>query len=135
MIFIIIFLVVCQVLRESSEEQCFPKLYKSVQSLFKALHEVHQKDMLHNDIKRDNLLFTADGQCKLSDFGLATPLSALDKLARDGKLCQTDKLQLDRSARGCGTAGYRPPEAHFLVPPHRRMRPVGAQLIVFSLIL
>ena len=120
--------VFCQVLRECSEEECYIKLYKSVQSLFKGLAVVHKMGMLHNDIKRDNVLFTADGQCRLSDFGLATPLSTLERQtkASDRERDQADTLQLDRSARGCGTAGYRPPEAHFLVPPHRRTRPTGA---------
>jgi serine/threonine protein kinase len=42
------------------------------------LHEVHERGFVHRDLKPGNLLFDAEGNLKISDFGLANQ--------RDGRL-------------------------------------------------
>ncbi len=58
-----------------------------------ALAEAHQKQLIHRDIKPSNILITAEGEAKLTDFGLArhfqqkqltqagTPLGTIDYMA------------------------------------------------------
>ncbi len=42
-----------------------------VEQLCAALDHAHEKDMVHRDIKPDNVLISNEGTCKLLDFGLA----------------------------------------------------------------
>lgn len=39
--------------------------------LCETLHYVHSKNIVHHDIKPDNILFTADNDIKISDFGIS----------------------------------------------------------------
>lgn len=42
---------------------------------------MHDKDLIHLDIKLDNILITKDNVCKLSDFGNVYDLNSNDKLS------------------------------------------------------
>jgi serine/threonine protein kinase len=44
---------------------------KWTETIASALAFVHSKSIIHHDIKPDNILFTEEGEIKLSDFGLA----------------------------------------------------------------
>src|SRR5262245_57913998 len=61
-----------------------------------ALHYAHQRQVIHRDVKPDNILVLPDGRAKLTDFGLA----------KDFK----DDLDLTRHAAGLGTPHYMSPE-------------------------
>ena len=46
-----------------------------VHQMVLGLHYLHERNILHRDIKAANILITKDGVCKLADFGLAAQLS------------------------------------------------------------
>ena len=60
-----------------------------------ALHEAHNKSIVHRDIKAENIMINAKNQIKVMDFGLA-------KLK--------GSLKLTRTSSTVGTLAYMPPE-------------------------
>lgn len=61
--------------------------------IIEALHYIHQKNIVHRDIKLDNILLDHEGNVKICDFGVS-------KLVRPGEL-MTEQ---------CGTPAYIAPE-------------------------
>ncbi len=60
------------------------------------LHRAHKQNLVHRDVKPDNILVTNDGVAKLADLGLV-------------KETETD-LNLTRTGRGLGTPHFMAPE-------------------------
>src|SRR5205823_14374559 len=60
------------------------------------LHRAHKHNLVHRDVKPDNILVTADGVAKLADLGLV-------------KETETD-LNLTKTGRGLGTPHFMAPE-------------------------
>ena len=51
-----------------------PCALKIVIQILKSLQYLHSKELLHNDIKPDNILMGDDGQAKLTDYGILVPM-------------------------------------------------------------
>lgn len=62
-----------------------------------ALHQAHAINLVHRDIKPDNIMLTSKGQVKVADFGLA---KALDD----------EEMSMTQSGTGLGTPYYMAPE-------------------------
>ncbi|MGK5642722.1 serine/threonine-protein kinase, partial [Streptomyces sp. URMC 126] len=74
-----------------------------VTEICEGLAHLHRSGWVHGDLKPDNVLLMADGSVRLSDFGLATELTATQ-----------------------GTHGYAPPMGTFdYLPPERWKAPLG----------
>jgi len=72
-----------------------------------ALDTVHRNGSLHRDVKPANLLFDAQGNAILSDFGIATAIGAADPDA------PTQEVRRELTVVGTfvGSPAYAPPEA------------------------
>ena len=68
-----------------------------ITQIAQALHYAHQWQVVHRDVKPDNILLLPDGRAKLTDFGLAKDYAA-------------DEQDLTRHASGLGTPSFMAPE-------------------------
>jgi tetratricopeptide (TPR) repeat protein/predicted Ser/Thr protein kinase len=71
-----------------------------VETLARAVHAMHQRGILHRDLKPTNILLTADGTPKITDFGLAKLLDADSGLTRSETLLGTPSYMAPEQAAG-----------------------------------
>ena len=50
--------------------------------MVEALAHVHSRQLVHRDVKADNILLSSQGDVKLADFGIAASLRSHGKLTR-----------------------------------------------------
>jgi tetratricopeptide (TPR) repeat protein/predicted Ser/Thr protein kinase len=71
-----------------------------VETLARAVHSLHQRGILHRDLKPTNVLLTTDGTPKITDFGLAKLLDADSRLTRSETLLGTPNYMAPEQAVG-----------------------------------
>jgi serine/threonine-protein kinase len=65
------------------------------------LHYAHQHDVLHRDVKPENLMFSADGVPKVTDFGIAKVLTGGETMAtRAGEVLGTPAYMAPEQSQG-----------------------------------
>ncbi len=76
-----------------------------------ALAEIHRRGLVHGDVKPQNILFTSQGEPKLSDFGISTAVGQ----------------------PGQGPTGMVMGTAHYISPEQAQGRAIGPQSDLYSL--
>ena len=76
-----------------------------VRTLAGAVHYAHQQQVIHRDLKPANVLLSADGQPKLTDFGLAKRLDLDDGQTRIGDILGTPAYMSPEQASGVRDVG------------------------------
>jgi WD40 repeat protein len=71
-----------------------------VRALALAADHAHRRGVLHRDLKPGNVLLTADGQPKITDFGLAKRLQEGPALTATGQVCGTPSYMAPEQAQG-----------------------------------
>ncbi len=94
-----------------------PAAGQVVETLARAVAVAHQQRIVHRDLKPGNVLLTADGTLKITDFGLAREL---------GELATSQQDALTASGVVIGTPSYMAPE-------QARGEPVGPTADVYAL--
>ena len=71
-----------------------------LETLARAMHAVHQCDVVHRDLKPANVLLTADGTAKITDFGLAKRLDEAAGNTHTGQVIGTPSYMAPEQAAG-----------------------------------
>jgi eukaryotic-like serine/threonine-protein kinase len=71
-----------------------------IEALARALFYAHQHGIIHRDLKPDNILLSADGTPKISDFGLAKSLEEDSSQTRTGIIVGTPSYMAPEQANG-----------------------------------
>jgi serine/threonine protein kinase/Tfp pilus assembly protein PilF len=71
-----------------------------VAKLARAIHAAHQAGIVHRDLKPTNVLFTADGVPKITDFGLAKRLGSDSQQTRTGQIMGSPSYMAPEQASG-----------------------------------
>ncbi len=90
--------------------------------IVRGLRAFHRREIIHQDVKPENIAIDADGTVKIIDFGSA-------------HVASLEELKLPASARGpLGTAGYCAPELLEGAPPDRRQDIYSLGVIVYEML-
>ncbi len=73
---------------------------KLMMQVARAVHYLHEHEILHRDLKPQNILVTHDGIPKVADFGLAKLLSDGDEETKTGDVLGTPGYMAPEQARG-----------------------------------
>jgi WD40 repeat protein len=73
-----------------------------VETLARAIHYAHERGIVHRDLKPANIMLTADGQPKVSDFGLAKHIHGDSGPTSTGDVLGTPSYMAPEQAAGKG---------------------------------
>ena len=70
-----------------------------------AIHYAHEEGILHRDLKPSNVLVDANGQVRVTDFGLARQMEGDSSLTLSGQVIGSPNYMPPEQAAGCGNRG------------------------------
>jgi formylglycine-generating enzyme required for sulfatase activity/tRNA A-37 threonylcarbamoyl transferase component Bud32 len=71
-----------------------------IEKLARAMHYAHLRGIIHRDLKPANVLLTADGEPKITDFGLAKRTDSGSDVSRTGAIMGTPSYMAPEQAEG-----------------------------------
>jgi len=88
-------------IKEVIEERAFSEeeILKIATQIAEGLNAAHKRDIVHRDIKSDNIMLTEDGQVKIMDFGLAK-LKGVSQLTKAGTTLGTMQYMSPEQVQG-----------------------------------
>jgi serine/threonine protein kinase len=93
----------------NSHKLSLSELLRIAEKSASALASAHQLDIVHRDIKLDNVMINTDNEPKILDFGLAKPVESIN-LNDAGDSTQTVSQELTVEGKIVGTISYMSPE-------------------------
>ena len=91
-----------------------------VRDVGRAMQCLHRHEILHRDMKPENILLAADGTPKLADFGIAVIRGAIGELTR--------------TSTGMGTLGYISPEQQYRLKVDERSDQYSLAALAYEMI-
>ncbi|MEE8577552.1 MAG: serine/threonine-protein kinase, partial [candidate division Zixibacteria bacterium] len=85
-------------------------LIRMAEKIASGLAAAHRLNIVHRDIKADNIMIDLNGEPKILDFGLAKPVEVLFDQEADDTTKTVDKDELTRAGKILGTVSYMSPE-------------------------
>ncbi|HET8595325.1 MAG TPA: Stk1 family PASTA domain-containing Ser/Thr kinase [Intrasporangium sp.] len=122
-VFLVMELVTGKTLREIIHEEAPLTSRESLailEPILEALRAAHEADIVHRDVKPENVLIRADGEVKVADFGLARAASTQTTTSQTGVVL--------------GTASYLSPEQVELGTSDGRSDVYAAGLLLFEML-
>ena len=97
-------------LYEGSDDEVSRRLLNIAIQFARGLHYAHENELIHQDVKPDNLLLTENWGAKVSDFGLAKARSVLTASKGEGMVKESDPGSTIITPSGGMTPAYCSPE-------------------------
>jgi serine/threonine protein kinase len=75
----------------------YQRVHKVVHDLLLALNYMHKQNIMHRDLKLENVMLTHSGEIKLVDFGFATCFKQEESLSLGSPLYMAPELHLSKA--------------------------------------